>query len=374
MNFLLKKRVALVITVLFLLLILHTPIVFSAELTNQEKGLVFLTEVIGLDLSKYNQTRVRVLNMSSDPDAIWQQTIEYTFESNGSKMLFYCNFKDDNIIICHVSSRAPLILVQPKTITLDAANSFLERYQTFSGFSYIQPLRDMLNSVTELKTATYTTDNTRLSVSVDTDAETNATSISTGWMNMVNGIYNQYNRIGLRFRNGEFERFFDAWNAFAVGNAEVNVDREKAINIAKEHAATYSYRIGDLTVSNMTVVDKPEFILTELTMQPRKNNLLYPEWKVRLPLDKVYPGMITEIRVKLLADTGEVVYIREVGSLGGPPLPPSENPSEPSEPDTEPQPENSTYIVAAATATTITAAAAVAIMLKKRRKNFENNV
>jgi hypothetical protein len=43
---------------------------------------------------------------------------------------------------------------------------------------------------------------------------------------------------------------------------------------------------------------------------------VYPIWVVDLPLNDVYPGMVSFIRVRLWADTGEVINIQPLGSGG----------------------------------------------------------
>ncbi|MCL2691762.1 MAG: hypothetical protein FWE56_05885, partial [Candidatus Bathyarchaeota archaeon] len=40
----------------------------------------------------------------------------------------------------------------------------------------------------------------------------------------------------------------------------------------------------------------------------------YPIWIVDLPLNQMYPGMISVIRVMLWADTGEVISVQPLGA------------------------------------------------------------
>ncbi|WNZ28648.1 MAG: hypothetical protein IAX21_08295 [Candidatus Bathyarchaeota archaeon] len=86
--------------------------------------------------------------------------------------------------------------------------------------------------------------------------------------------------------------------------------------IAKQVAKNHSYTIGNTTVNNFTILDDP--FSTELRMQTKENHMLYPQWAIRLCLDKVYLGGVTEIRVLMWADTAEVTYIAALGSLGSP--------------------------------------------------------
>jgi hypothetical protein len=194
-------------------------------------------------------------------------------------------------------------------------------------------------------------------------------------MKTPNGIHNMYNRIILAFQNGAFKMFTDSWNRYSIGTANVRISKEQAITVAKDRAQNYSYKVGNTTISNMTVLDKPEFMRAELTMQPREN-ALYPHWEVLLPLDQLYPGMTTSIRVTLWADTGEISSIKATGTLG---FPQGENSDNAEVPHSESSFDNSNQIERNITqsanadlfvgiAVTAIAVAAVVVAIKKRKK------
>jgi hypothetical protein len=136
-------------------------------------------------------------------------------------------------------------------------------------------------------------------------------------MEVPNGIHNMYNQITLVFQNGTLKLFSDHWNRYPLGSANVNISEEQAINIAKERAKSYSYTMEDTIMNNLTVNEESDWTHAELTMQPR-GDALYPQWEVYLPLDRLYPGMVTSIRVTLWADTGDISYIHETTLAGMP--------------------------------------------------------
>jgi hypothetical protein len=184
--------------------------------------------------------------------------------------------------------------------------------------------------------------------------------------------------MGFIFDNGTFDSFANDWNLYKVGSTDVKVSMDEAIRIARGRAQNYAYTIGNTTVSNFTILE--ERIKGELTMQNRGNYTVYPHWRIRLPLAKVYPGLISEIRVLLWADTGEVTYIKAIGNLGSPPPADSANqteidstsPTAESPSKTQPESNNSgsvDYLIAGTVATTIAIAVALgALILKKRSK------
>ncbi|MCW4055073.1 MAG: hypothetical protein NWE84_09205, partial [Candidatus Bathyarchaeota archaeon] len=167
---------------------------------------------------------------------------------------------------------------------------------------YLQPICDSLSTLTELKSMTTQNVNVKLEVY-------NEGNLSRFfWTDTVNGIEIPQKQMGLVFYNGTFESFGDYWKVYTVGNADVKFDREEAIQVAMELARNYSYSIGDAVVSNFTILE--DYIIAELMMQERGNCVVYPWWEIRLPLDKAYRGAVTEIRVNMWTDTGEVTYLQ----------------------------------------------------------------
>ncbi len=305
---------------------------YSAELTVPEKTMSFLTDVVRLDMTKYNVTLLGVVGIPPGENRE-MNAWDYTLTSDESKLDVTCMFKDNALVWCKLYplEGSPLF-TQPFTNVLDEAKSLLNRYQTYSGVSHIQPMRDMLDTVIGLTPMTEAVGDVRLEIRIDEVRK------SIRWMNAVNGITNTYNVVTLRFRNGAFEFFCDFWNRYPIGNAVVNISKEEAIHIAREEAQNrIRAAVGDETASSFTFVSEYAY----LTMQPREK-ALYPHWEVLLELNKMVLGRGHAFRVSVWADTGEVPYITYSGGYGS--APQSEEPpiTTPTEPPTEPPPEDST--------------------------------
>lgn len=300
-----SKNVAVVLVLVFLAascLIIVTLV----SLTSKDATLDFLTAVAGVDISKYKIEKTSVLEPGF---GIADQTVNYRLESDGSKMEVVSNFRNGTIVWCKIYRlEGSPILTVPSVNALDSAKSLLNRYQSVSKAPYLQPIQDSLNTLTELKSMTTENGNVKLEVSNEGEYS------RFWWTATVNGIEMPQKQVGLVFYNGTFEMFGDYWNCYTVGNADIKFDREDAIQVAKEHAQNHSYNIGDTVVNNFTILD--EYVIAELTMQDRGNHVLYPWWEIRLPLDKAYLGSITEIRVLMWADTGEVTYVEAIRGGG----------------------------------------------------------
>jgi hypothetical protein len=296
------------------------PLVCSSDVTAPEKVLNFLTEVAGLDTTKYAAKII-----------IEDNPVKYTLTSDNSTIDVLCQFRNGALVWCHVYqiSGSPF-LTHPAINPLDSAKIFLEKYQNYSKATYLQPMKNTLCQLTEISAVTKTDGNVKLTV-----YPMDYGFVLYDWMNEVNGIINPYNRMGFGLKNGVFEQFADDWNLNPVGNAEVKISKDQALSIATARIKTFSYEIGSQTVGNLTVSNLAPF--AELTMQPR-NNMLYPHWEIYLPLDKVYPGEVTSVHIMMWADTGEISSIKATGTLGGsfpnnatnPTAPPTELPTSPS--------------------------------------------
>jgi hypothetical protein len=296
-----SKNVALLLVFVFLAASCLIMVNLVA-VTSQDTTLGFLTDVAGVDVAKYRIEETGV--PSKVLGGVVDQRVKYRFEVDGSKMEVISNLKNGVLVWCKIYRLEGLpILKISSADALDSAINLMSRYHSVSKASYLQPMQDSLNALTELENMTTKIGNMKLEVK----NEGNYSWFF--WTDTVNGIEIPQKSIGLTFYNGAFETFGDHWNVYTVGNADVKFDREEAIQVAKELARNYSYNIGDMVVSNLTILD--DYTTTRLTMQDReKNCVVYPWWEIRLPLDKVYPGAVTEIRVNMWADTGEVTYLQ----------------------------------------------------------------
>jgi len=333
----------------------------SAEPPETEMVKTFLKDVALLDVEKYKIELVNVLGDS------WL----YRLTSAESRIEMSCDIRNNTLVSLWLNPiSGSLDFVQSATDTLTESKSLLERYQTFSQATYLQPLRDMLNAVTELESMTTTSGN--ISLAILRLLEEEEDYVRLRWMNTVNGIWNRYSRISFTFRHGNFLRFSDSWTRYPIGSADA-MSEEEAYSVAKAAVEAYSYTIGGQTISGLVVSEKYAPPVAELQMGV-KGDALYPYWEFLVPLNQSYPPGIASIQVLLWADTGEIINIALAGGMGGPSPSPGSSPgtSTPA-PSESPPPGSSATLptgiilyASAAAATTVIAVAALA--LKKRRR------
>ena len=356
-----KVVVSLVLLATLTLLLIHTQNAHAVEWTTLEKTSRFLENVIGLDMTRYE--------VSGGTD-IATGFVTYNLKSGESIVEVLTRFRNGVLVYCNVNpldGLTPFYSQQPSVNLLDAAEELIQRYHDYSNAPYLQVMRDMLDTMTEVKPENLTWSDVTFRISLDDDFT------YVEWIQTVNGIEIRRNRLQLSFLDGAFYSFQDDWDLYSIGTTELKVSREEAIRIAREQAENYSWRLAgadNTRVTDFTILDSP--VSAEWSMQIRDSNTLYPWWDVRLYLDKVYEGNVYAIQVTLWGDTGEVTHVQAISHMGAPP---NQEPTTPTnEPPSDTQQEtdfagNVPAIAVTASIAATVALAAVVEVIKKRRKS-----
>ncbi|HSV50117.1 MAG TPA: hypothetical protein VLH35_07350 [Candidatus Acidoferrales bacterium] len=333
-----KQHLKITTAIAIITILLIFPAIPSAVSIDESKQLkvnAFLHNVLGLDTENYETKLVSEMTTS----AAGGSNLLYNLNSENIKLEIIINFRNNELVSCSINQiKGSVTIANPDKSILSAAQTILDKYQAYSNAPYIQSLKTNIDSITELKNTTITTQFSRFSIRTqDGDYQ------YFEWMNSPNGIHNMYNRLTFIYQDGSLKSFTDAWNQYPVGDYKEVLSKEQAIAIAKDNLETYSYEYGNETITNLQANVKTQWMIANLTMQPR-DNVLYPNWEILLPLDKVYPGFTYGFRVMIWADTGEVISARATGSLGNP-IDEETNPLVSNEP-TDSNPINYTYIIA----------------------------
>src|SRR3990170_7069249 len=389
-----EKKLYKVLMELIIVLIV-TPIVFplafAVESTSQDIAMRFIQEVLPVDLSKYS---ISVTGPSQPPSVLGMpplpDEIRVTLNSVGSTLEAICLIRNNVLGSCHLSTKAGQVISDRQYVdVVDAARSFLERYQNYTKIDSTDMIA-MLANVDATKDSTVLMGNTKFTVS-NFVFGTEITLFS--WIHSENGA--DYTKLEVGFqKNGVFDALFDDRAIYSIGDTTVNVTDKQAIDIAMEYLKTYSYSMSeDWKVSGFNITE--DRTTTELltTNYPKTSTVLNPYWSINLYLNKVYPGSVHGFMICIWANSGEVFYCGQLAYGGvdptdtsgsAPPEPTSESdPSpEPSVVDVPPQessitdnppPENTSATTdilypAAIAIAVIGLTVASAAVLKKRKK------
>lgn len=299
----------LMVAMFLFLVLVEAPSFYPAESSVEEKALSVMTDVIGLDLKKYN---VELYSNSSetpeDLGGLVQEHVAYTLEFAGSKILVIFTFLDGTLIHWSLGQFDALPLsplyVQPlPTNTLDVVKDALQRYQAYSKAAIVQEARNVLDTVTELKTMNATVGNLKMQVT-EGNSFTNI-----DWVRTINGLEFPTG-LSIRLTNGVIDTFTDQSRFFKIGSSDVNISREEAVRIAWEEAKTFT--TVDIWLGNgygtfpFRVKEEPWIVRLQVGTA---NFTSYPYWYVWFVADPEV-HCVTGVEVYLRADTGEIAYSR----------------------------------------------------------------
>ncbi|MCW4054406.1 MAG: hypothetical protein NWE84_05745 [Candidatus Bathyarchaeota archaeon] len=274
--------------------------------TNQQKGLVFIENVLPIDCSQYYITfRPPLPGFTPVDDRFLVET--YSLESKDSSLTFICSFYEGVSYQCNLYiDNGSLITDQPYANTTEAAKSFLEEYQALSKLDSKEMVA-MLTNVDPIENMAVTSENLKLTVThKDLTGTWFGDTIDFRWVRVINGC--EYLVVYLSFRDGAFSGIIDHRQRYLIGDTSVNISKEQAIKIALEAVKNYSYRMSDdWIVSGFEVVEHQ--IIANLVPSTKEANILYPAWSVTLPLNGIYPGSVRELLVGIWAGTGEVYFV-----------------------------------------------------------------
>jgi DNA-binding transcriptional ArsR family regulator len=262
----------------------------------------FLEDVIQLDLTKYHARLERnTVEYRSELGGITEEVLTYTLTGEDSELGIDFRFRNQTLsrYRMDIIEGTPFFAHQQPNNVIDKTEDLLQRYQTYAGVSYMEPMIDMLEAVNEAQDIEKTEDYLKLVVSTDgQDSEIK-------WMLTTSGILYQAKELTLKFDDGILEMLTDGWFLFSVGNTDLNVSHDQAIAIALENIEGFSWTEEGITVTNYTIIETEAE--AELWPHLRDNTLeLFPYWYVTMPLDKTYPGNINYIAIGVWGDTGEI--------------------------------------------------------------------
>jgi hypothetical protein len=402
------------------LLILAVPLIQTSRAetlnsTAKDKMPAFLSEVIGLDLTKYNITNegygsTYPLNYGG---TVKEENIYLELVSSDGGMHvngFFVNGFIDGIFLYPPTNGSLTYAQRPSTNAVDEARNLLQRYKTFAknyGFdtSHIDSALTMLSNVTVTSSSSarlYTFNNmTGFVPSVTTlgnmKLETTQTTTQTGikWIYTDRGVDMPHKCLAIDF-GVDVLLFADSWNLYKVGCLSA-ISEEEALSIGRAAAVAKNYNLTLIGENNTAITLKlsaTAYTVT-LNMIPRQiyhitkedNSVsggnatrdplaLYPLWEMVFYFSNSGTpiGSPVGIAVGVWGDTKEIAYITPYGYLGGSggnpttPTTPSTTPLETSsESESSENPPLKAYLIGGMAAITI-AVAVAAVALKKRSK------
>jgi hypothetical protein len=284
--------------------------------TSADKGMGIIRDVFQIDVTKYQTTLLsETMEARSDLADVVEQVLKYSLTNRESKIDLVLRFRNNHFSLYQISLieglpyYGPIYTHPQPTDILEAARGIIERYKSSTGEPYLEEMSRLLASANETTTE-QTLGNIKLKMTVYGDnAEVSLTYTA-------NGFDFSAKSLRLVFQKHVLQELSDDWFLYEVGDAQVNVSREQAIQIARDAAKNFEWNANGVQVSNFNVLAEP--VSAVFFPHPRTESLtLVPYWYITLYLDREYPGGVNSITVGVWADTGEVANIQALSSQVG---------------------------------------------------------
>jgi hypothetical protein len=307
-----KSFMKISIPLVVLLLVFSSAATFVTAKTDfeaSEKALTFIKNVLPIDTSKYNITLTSYFTDDGSPitGVTGEQinrlryNVRYTLESKESTFDIICAIENNTVTYCQLTARdGQIIYDRQYANALDAAKSFLEKYQSYSTIDSTA-FKSLLTNIDSTKDTTITYGDILFKVSNIDKYGVQQTSFK--WANTINGA--EYTYLQITFQNGGIVTFHDDRSIYTIGDTTVNISSEQANNIAMTYLKTYSYDMTDGSkVSNFNLTKERTTI--ELASLSTNSSVLRPYWNVKLYLNQTYPGSVQGFSVYIWANSGDV--------------------------------------------------------------------
>jgi hypothetical protein len=335
-----RAMVAIVITatvIAILAIIAVSLIPANSEAATLGRTTEFLSSVVGLDMTKYSYVQpspppgyenrtipAPVVSNPADVDGLLKvQAPSYDFESSEGNLHTMSTFYNGHLTFVTISSQENYIYSgSPPTDTLNQAKNLLRRYQTFLSQkcgidgSFLVPMQNILNSVTDLSPTSVTIDNINFQVSIEGKTRLQ-------WIYTENGTVMDRKRVDMSFRSNALVSFTDTWSFYKVSRLSV-ISSEEATSIAREAAQEVEWRVGHADGTTETVkapdlanatYDVNFMMLPYRGLQPdefpsklpRDCETLYPYWQFHFYFGEKIGGAIG-VQVGVWGDTKEIIY------------------------------------------------------------------
>ena len=281
-----------------------------------ERAMTIIRDIVQIDIAKYQTTLLSdTVENRSDLGGVVEEILKYSLTNSETKIDLVLRFRNNHLSLYQLSLLEglpiyALFYVQPQpTDILEATRSLIERYKSSSGEPYLEEMSRLLASANETSNE-QTSGNIKLKMTVYED---NAEVLLTY---TANGFDFSAKSLRLVFQNHVLQELSDDWFLYEIGDAQVQVSREQAIEIARNASKNFEWNSGGVHVSNFNVLAEP--VSAVFFPHPRTELLtLIPYWYVTLYLDREYPGGVNSITVGVWADTGKVANIQALSSQPG---------------------------------------------------------
>ena len=279
---------------------------FSAS---TDKAIIFLRDVIQLDLTKYDAT---VLSNTVDHPSelgggVVEQILRYSLVSSESKLEVVLRFRN-NILSNYqmfLLDGLPIYAEPQPFFVLDSAKWLLHKLNSYEDAPYLSEMNSTLFQFSKADSIEMTQGNMKFNVSIS------GSNAEMEWFYTENGVDFAQKGLKIVFENQALKELNDGYFLFKIGSTQVKVGSGEAIQIARNAVKDFKWNANGQLVSDYKVLEDP--VSAVFHPIPKEDPLaLVPCWYITLYLDNVYPTNVNRIAVSIWADTGIVQQIKPI--------------------------------------------------------------
>jgi hypothetical protein len=288
--------------IMFTSLFVVAPVATAdTSLANEERGLLFVSNVLPFDMTKYSITTTDA-SMSSIDD--YKEHFVYTLNAGEeSTILINVNFQNNILDDCSIRSSTGLVFIDESKV--NSPKGLLERYQTFTG-------EDLSDMIAAIDTADATSGNIELQISSSQLGGSDTSYVYFNWHTVINGV--NYYSLRFTYKNGAFFSLSDNRGRATLGCTDVNISADDAVELALQYQKTFSYKAVtgprdnpfyvDVFVGNYTV--DMSWVSCKLSTYYVEPSVLGPCYYLQLPLEGTNSALWA-LSVMVDAVTGKIV-------------------------------------------------------------------
>jgi hypothetical protein len=244
-----------------------------------------------------------------------EEILKYSLTNSETKIDLVLRFRNNHFSLYQLSliegilPFAPVYVQSQPTDILEATRGLIERYKSIASDPYLEEMSKLLATANE-------TNNEQILGNIKLKTTVYGDNAEVLLMYTANGFDYSAKSLRFLFQQHVLQEISDDWFLYTISDAQVNISREQAIQIARNAANNFEWNADGVTISNFNVLAEP--VSAVFFPHPRTESLtLVPYWFITLYLDREYPGGVNSITVGVWADTGEVANIQALSSQAG---------------------------------------------------------
>jgi hypothetical protein len=267
----------------------------------QNKALLFLTDVIGVDMSNY---RISLYDNSSSQG---HDYLFYTLDPAKEMSIFAVggnvgfNFYNDSLGSCSFDPgtiNQPYL--HPRTDRFNDTLAIMQRYYAWTNDTQVQQMIDLVKKVGSEKNLLEVSGNLSLRISIS------PLLAEYRFSNYLNGV--EYTGVTVSMGNSSGDVFFDDYRVWQkIGNTSININQDQAIRIAEDavHGYSYNHDFGNGTIVPISNLNVTGVYRISLSSVLRDDSTLYPLYNVELNVTGL-PSKSVGIGVFVWANDGTI--------------------------------------------------------------------